>query len=848
MDDIKTRLDAIDAQLRPVAVYDSLIAAAPLLAPALAFIVGIIAARAFNIPLTLALSLALFSAAGAIALLFLTPSVKITYAAASLACLAFLALGSARYTCFTTPRPNDIRTAINQRTLAAIEGAVLTAPRQTTNDDWAFGRFTHGDPGSTFYLAVTSAEAADGAWTPACGTVFVHIAEPVLDLAPGDSILIYCWLDAFSPATNPGQFDFAKYMASRGVFLSASVESRDSLLILHRGPSSPFAAVRTAVRSIATAALLSDIPDDPSRGLLQALLLGFRANIDPAAYRDFQTTGLAHFISLSGMHFAILIATVWRASSITGLLKRGRALICIAVVTIFLLVIPPQAPALRAAIICYVFCLSCLFRRQPNSINTLSLSAIITLLIIPADLFTAGWQLSFVAVLGILLLYQPICDLLHRPLARPSAPADDKPKPFYIRAIRRSASSFLSAMAVSLAAWLAVAGILLYHFHSITPLSSFWTVLALPFVTFILVFGLFKIVLAFILPTAAALLGSLVAHVTDFLLWLVSIMANVTASEIVIGAVPLLTVLLFYAMLLFARFVRLPRPIYKTAALSIFVCFLPLHLAAIKYPRTHRDDLVITCLDVGHGQSILCRLPAGPNILFDAGSMYNKDIGARVVAPYMRYIGQTTLDALIISHNDTDHINGVPEIAQLCKVKAACAPPRFIAAAQTNETARFLCDCLRTCNLDVNPLAEPLPVTTAAHLRLLWPPPDCPIDALSDNDASAVLLIEYAGKSILLCADIEKLAQARLLAANPGLKPDVLIVPHHGSLNTLDPKFLESLDPDILICSCARPALDNRQVCTDFKDKQVLHTARCGAISIIITPLGELKTKSRPRP
>ena len=350
MDDIKIKLDAIDAQLRPIGVYDSLIAAAPLLAPALAFIVGIIAARALNIPLPLSLSLALFSAAGAIALLFLTPSRKIAYATASLASLAFLSLGTARYTCFIAPRPNDIRTAITARTLATLKGTVLTAPRQTTNDDWAFGRFTHGDPGSTFYLAVTSAEALDGAWPPTCGTIFVHVAEPILDLAPGDSIVIYCWLDTFPNATNPGQFDFAKYMASRGVFLSASVESRDALTVLRHGPSSLFARLKTAVRSFTAAALLSDIPEsDPARGIIEALLLGSRRNIDPASYRDFQKTGLAHFISLSGMHVAILIGAVWFAAGFTGLLKPGRAAICLIAITLFLMVVPLRPPTIRAS-------------------------------------------------------------------------------------------------------------------------------------------------------------------------------------------------------------------------------------------------------------------------------------------------------------------------------------------------------------------------------------------------------------------------------------------------------------------------------------------------------------------
>jgi competence protein ComEC len=842
VDDIKTKLDTIDARMRPISTYASLIAAAPLLSPAVAFIAGIIAARAFDIPLPLSLSLALSSAAGAIALLFLTPSRNITYAAAALASLAFLSLGAARYTCFTTPRPNDIRAAVSHRTLATLKGKVLTAPRQTANDGWAFARFTYGDPGSTFYLAVTSAEASNGRWAEARGTVFVHVAEPVLDLVPGDSILIHCWLDTCSPATNPGQFDFAKYMASRGVFLSASVQSRDALTLFQHGSSSPFSKLKTAVRAFTAAALLSDLPEsDTGRGLIEAFLLGSRTNIDPASYRDFQRTGLAHFISLSGMHIGILIGAVWFAAGFTGLLKPGRAAICLIVITLFLMVVPHRPPTIRAAIICYIFCLSCLLRRCPNSINTLSLAAILTLLLNPADLFTAGWQLSFAAVLGILLLHPSLYEILSRPLSRILAPHDDnRQEPFLARLACRTVSRIIIALSVSLSAWFAVAGILLYHFHAVTPLSPLWTVLALPFFTLILILGLTKILLAFAFPTLAAALGLLVTALADFLLWLVSKMANITISEILIGSVPLLTILLFYAALFFARFIRLPRPIYKTAALSILICFFPIHLAIHKNSASRTDDLTITCLDVGHGLSILCRLPAGPRILFDAGSMYNKDIGTRIVAPYLRYLGQSTLDAVIISHNDIDHINGIPEVAQLCNIKNIYAPPQFLAAAQKGGTAKFLADLLLAQNLEISPLIDLLPLSTYADLRLLWPPPDSPPNTFSDNDASAVLLIEYAGKSILLCADIEKLAQNRFVAAYSNLKPDVLIVPHHGSLNTLDPKFLESLDPEILICSCSQAALANKQTLAQFQEKQVLHTATHGAVSITVKPSGQL--------
>ena len=108
----------------------------------------------------------------------------------------------------------------------------------------------------------------------------------------------------------------------------------------------------------------------------------------------------------------IIIGLVWWLSKLTGLMKRGRAVICIIAIVIFLIVIPPMAPALRAAIITLMFCLSFFFRRQTNAINTLSLAAIILLLIRPTQLFEAGWQLSFSSVLGIIIILRKILKVL----------------------------------------------------------------------------------------------------------------------------------------------------------------------------------------------------------------------------------------------------------------------------------------------------------------------------------------------------------------------------------------------------------------------------------------------------
>jgi competence protein ComEC len=143
------------------------------------------------------------------------------------------------------------------------------------------------------------------------GTVRLYVSEPVLDLKAGDSIQVYCRLDRFGPPTNPGQFDTAKYLARKNIFIAAFVKSRDGIKLLQSTPAPFFTRLKNRIRQSASRALLDTLlPEEPNRGLLEALLLGYRGNIDSKTYMAFRKTGLLHFISLSGMHLGILIGMV----------------------------------------------------------------------------------------------------------------------------------------------------------------------------------------------------------------------------------------------------------------------------------------------------------------------------------------------------------------------------------------------------------------------------------------------------------------------------------------------------------------------------------------------------------
>jgi len=419
------------------------------------------------------------------------------------------------------------------------------------------------------------------------------------------------------------------------------------------------------------------------------------------------------------------------------------------------------------------------------------------------------------------------------------------------------------------AAWLGKAGILLYHFYTITPLASVWTVLATLPVTGILILGLLKILVSWLLPTLGLVLAMILSLLADLFIWIVRAAAAVDFSSTLTGHVPLALVLLYYVLILFGAFVFLRRSALKRALCTGMALVLLGSLGIMKWQRTHRDHLSLTCLNVGHGQAVLVQLPGTANILFDAGSMDASDIGTQAVLPYLDYIGIDRLHAVILSHHDIDHINGVPEVVDRRRIGHVYADDPFLARADSAETARFLLEHLETEAVRVDRIPQPLPIGQT-QIEAPWPPDDLATEQLEDNDAALVCLIEFAGRKVLLCSDIEKPAQQQIMSRYPGLKADVVIVPHHGSVRTLDSRFLSQLGARVLLCSCGRQDFNRGRVLGEPRPRSVNQipesaaqesaphmpqaelylTARDGAVTVCINPDGVVEThthKSRAR-
>jgi competence protein ComEC len=844
LDDIRRRLAEIDRQFdrNPAYYYKQSVSTAPLVFCAIGLIAGIIIqdhlpAQFWSRWVLLGFCTAILILSLIIYFFWPASETRKFYILPLLSTVIFVCLGAIRLASFNSAPPNDIRKLVsnepNEPNLATIRGVIVTEPYIDGND-WQFSKFTPADRGSSFYLKLREAEATTG-WVKVSGLVRVRVNEPILDLRTGNLIQIYCILNRFKGATNPGEFDMAKYMARNGVFVAGSVDSRQAIELL-RNDAGLFTRIKAKLRKFAVNALLGGpYPQTQSESLLLALVLGHRTNIDKETYNAFRKTGLLHFVCLSGMNFAMVIGFVWWVCKTAGLMKPGRAIVCTITAAVFLMVVPENAPALRAAVICFAFCASFIFRRNSNSFNSLALAAIVLLLIKPTGIFQPDWQLSFASVLGILMFCPLFFSLLReKTIEHPWFTDFVKDRPFLHITTNSTPYSMFST---SFTAWLSTTGIILYHFYTFQWLTSIWTVLVSPLIGLVSLLGYLKLIVAIFLPSVSALMGVVINHLSDLLIWIVKLFAGLNISEILIGKTNIAVILLFYGLIVFTFFFRLRNPAIKkvicvTAALALVaMVMIP------KWQRTHGSNLTVTILDVGHGQAILAQLPGGANILFDAGSLNRSDVGTRVVTPFLRYRGIGKIDAVIIGHGDIDHISGVPEVTGDTRTKAVYASKAFF--EDKRQTTKFLRNKLRKI-VEINDLPQKL---GSSKIRVLWPIPDIQENnSISDNDKSVVTLIEYAGRRVLICSDIEKFAQREILRLYPDLKADVLILPHHGSAKTSEPSFVDKTGAAVTIASNSESSYEKGQVIGPRQGLKSYYTGKDGAVTIRINEQGAINT------
>ncbi|UCD75499.1 MAG: ComEC/Rec2 family competence protein [Phycisphaerales bacterium] len=736
-------------------------------------------------------------------------------------------------------QPKDLAGQLGEDSvLVRIRGVALGEPVLRDPSAGSMGRFDYRAPSTCFPMRCEALLSRTGRTTEVCGEVLVRVEDTVSPFRAGDEIEALGFLSPVGPPHNPGEFDFQRYARSLGQAGILSVPGR-SLLQVRPAPRhtlhSTFLNWRQTLRHKAGAWLLADLPASGRTerdALLAALLLGQRGPDLDGLGESFREVGLAHLLAISGLHLGVLIGFVLMLVRSGGAYHRWHGWLVIIIVLAYLVLVEVRLPVLRAAVMIIVASLGLVCGRRWRVGSLVALSAVGLLVWKPDQLFTAGFQLSFGVVLG-LIHFTPIVR------RRWFGPPDHSP----VSSLQMVGEWLRSAFAAAMTAWAIATPIVACHFGFISPMGVLLSVLVLPIVAVLLVVGYVKMVLAVILPSAALLIGAVLSVCTDVL---ISIVQTADAMPLSVVYVPPPSTSWTIAGLVWVcvwglypdHWYRRRRAVWLGGLIVAGWFAVPMLLLRSGPP------LRIDMLSVGEGACHIVR-SSRTTVLFDAGSSNDLDAGRRTIVPALRHLGVRRIEAIVVSHADMDHYSSVLDVVGAFAVGRVLVTPQLLARAEADPASpvAFLIDGLTDRYVAVSAVsAGEERRFGVSRWKWLHPPADATIPR--PNDTSMVIRIECAGRALLLTGDIQDEAISTLLAAeiDADLAADVIELPHHGGYSDLAVQFLREADPETVLQSAGRARLRHDRWEQVPAGPERLITARDGACWVEFDESGRLST------
>ena len=566
---------------------------------------------------------------------------------------------------------------------------------------------------------------------------------------------------------NPYGFDLELWLWERGVQATAYVRAgaRDGApQRVAQTWHHPVALLRQSVRE----RIFAHVESRTVAGLIAALVVGDQAAIERADWDVFRATGVAHLVSISGLHITMFawgsawaIAWLWRRSVRLCLLLPASSAALLGGVLLACAYAVFSGWGLPAQRTCVMLATVALLRHsglQWPWPQTWMLACALVVACDPWALLQAGFWLSFVAV-GVLF-------------ATDGGPVDAQPEQAGLhRAIRHLRAMLHEQWVVTVA----LAPLTLLLFGQISLVGVLANAFAIPWVTLVVTP---LAMLGVALPALWGLAGAAIAlflHILQSLAaWPWATVALATAPWWMAAAGVLGGVLLVARLPGFVRVLGLP-------------LLLPVLLWQAPLPPSGQFELLAA--DVGQGNALLVRT-ASHALLYDAGPRYSQDsdAGHRVLLPLLQAL-QTRLDLVLLSHRDTDHVGGAPAVLAMQPQAALLSS---IASDDPLQSQRRVQRCEAGQHWDWDGVQFDILHPAAAD----YARPHTP------NATSCVLRIQSAASSAggqprvaLLVGDIEAPQEAQLLAGKAALRADLLLVPHHGSKTSSSAAFLDAVQP-----------------------------------------------------
>ena len=797
----------------------------PLVFVLLAYLCGVVWGYYLPIPrpVLILIIIALLPAA----LFFLRPTIKQRSALLLLGCC--MLLGHLHFTgALSPPLPANHVTNFTGNSRRIIEGILYQAPQVF--------------PAKTRYYVLSKKIIEREQEIPVSGKLLLTVKNPPQRLGYGDVVRFSCTIRRPRNFNNPGSFNYQRYLAFQGIFVTASPDAKHAIVKVGEYPLNPVLFLvercRREIRDFFTAHLAS-----PEAEIAIALITGEQSGIPQEMRDQFSITGVVHVLAISGLNIGIialislyLIKALCRCSTrlmlMTNITKLAASMTLLPVI-IYCLIAGAGIAAVRATVMVIAYLFSIIIDRQDDLWNTFALAAFCILVVSPSSLFDCSFQLSFVSVAAI-LYFNPRFSISS---FKKSPDFPGLSRPWYHALVLQ----VMSVLTVTLSATLGTAPLVALYFNRCSPWGIPANLIVVPLIGFLVVpLGLLTSLLIFVAMPPAVMTASIMELLLRLSNAVVAFFSTLPYSDYRITTPTLPELFLYYAgiWLLFMS----KRRKWTRICLVMVIAASLIDYGFWYYRNTLNPRLRITAIDAGQGDAMLLQLPKGKTILIDGGGSYDNsfDIGGMVVSPLLWKKKIKHIDVLVLSHPHPDHLNGLISVLRHFSVGEVWTNGDSIDSEAFKTFESLIAE--RGIHRAVITRGHPPVYINGVEIEFLHPGmraidrPGAGTDERINNN-SLVLRLAYRQVSILLTGDICATDEAEIMAAFPGLRSTILKIPHHGSATSSSEAFLKMLRPRIALLSVGSGnsfRLPHPDVVKRYEEAgcMIFRTDRDGAISL----------------
>ncbi len=674
----------------------------------------------------------LLGAALLLAAVFLLFLLRQSWRLRPILCLLGLALGLGWCACYTLLHTSATADLSGQVT--ELHGYVLTNPVSYDTYDRV-----------TLYL-------------PGYGNAYLYLSSGA-DLSVGDALSLSGTVSAGTTANQA---------AGISLRISAtSVEILGSSNALRFWPARLRALFQDCIHSLYSGDVAS---------LFCALLTGDKTGLPTALRTAFSRCGLSHLLAVSGLHITCL-------SGLCFLFLPGRRarLLCLPALIFFTLMVG-SVSAWRALLMAALVLIAPLLRREPDSLTSLAFALLVLLCLNPLSALSIGLQLSFASMLGLILVAPRLLRFWSLRLSDTNSPP---------RSTLPLLRWGLSAASVSASALVFTIPLTIWYFRELSLIALPANLAVTWMLTFLLGLGLLSVLFYLPLPLLGQLLAIPASLLARLILFLVRTMSGFAFSSLILNNPYILAWCLFALVMVILAVLMVRKHHRPTLPICGIILILCLALV-LNRSQNLQTTLTVEVLDVGQGQSILL-MSQGYTAAIDCGGN-GSDSAGDILADALQSLSTSTLDLLVLTHMDSDHVNGMEELFARITVSTVIVPD-----CQDLEDSAWAATLFSLCEeqgSQVLTLSEELVLTFGAAQVTIYPPMED-----SGNNSSLASLWQTEGFSLLVTGDLDSTGEWLLLAHESLPDIDLLIAGHHGSASSTSARLLEAVTPETCIIS-----------------------------------------------